>query len=191
MCPRSSVSISCPRRVWTLTAISLPIDPVGTNSAASFSNSSAARSCRRLTVGSSPKTSSPTSAAAMAARMAAEGRVTVSLRRSIASSASELRSPELIAGGFGDPPRVPIRIFPSMSYSSQHEVVAGDQGVVAAVTEEGVDLVAAPPGQLAAGVGVVVDQPPAVDPAAAVADLDHVPLLEAPLDGDHPDWQQR
>ena len=43
----------------------------------------AMRSCSALTVGSSPKTSSPTSAAAMAARMASVGRVTVSLRRSI------------------------------------------------------------------------------------------------------------
>ena len=43
----------------------------------------ATRSSRRLTVGSSRKTSSPTSARAMASRMAAVGRVTVSERRSI------------------------------------------------------------------------------------------------------------
>ena len=40
----------------------------------------------RLTVGSSPKTSSPTSASAMARRMAGVGRVTVSERRSITAS---------------------------------------------------------------------------------------------------------
>src|SRR5439155_13015199 len=57
--------------------------PEGTNSAASFPSTCAAISCRRLTQGSSPKTSSPTSASAMARRMPAEGLVTVSLRRSI------------------------------------------------------------------------------------------------------------
>src|SRR5574341_1490010 len=57
--------------------------PEGTNSAASFPSTCAAISCRRLTVGSSPNTSSPTSASAMARRIPAEGLVTVSLRRSI------------------------------------------------------------------------------------------------------------
>src|SRR5687768_1952224 len=83
MWPRSSMTTSSPGRVWSLTAIWLPIEPVGTKSAASFSKSSAARSCRRLTVGSSPYTSSPTSASAIARRMAGVGLVTVSLRRSI------------------------------------------------------------------------------------------------------------
>src|SRR5215470_3425721 len=46
-------------------------------------SSSATRACRRLTVGSSPKTSSPTSARAIASRIAGVGRVTVSERRSI------------------------------------------------------------------------------------------------------------
>ena len=41
------------------------------------------RASSALTVGSSPATSSPTSAAAIAARMAGVGLVTVSLRRSI------------------------------------------------------------------------------------------------------------
>src|SRR2546427_52199 len=56
--------------------------PVGTNSAASLPKISAARFSSRLTVGSSPYTSSPTSASAMARRIAAVGRVTVSDRRS-------------------------------------------------------------------------------------------------------------
>src|SRR5438067_7185427 len=58
------------------------IVPDGTYSEASLPRTAATRSCRRLTLGSSPKTSSPTSAAAMAARMPALGRVTVSLRKS-------------------------------------------------------------------------------------------------------------
>src|SRR6266436_2373420 len=58
--------------------------PVGTNSAASFPKISAARVSSRFTVGSSPYTSSPTSAAAIAARISAEGRVKVSLRNSTA-----------------------------------------------------------------------------------------------------------
>src|SRR5205085_11936482 len=83
MCPRSSMTTSVPGRVCSLTAIWFPIETVGTKSAASFSKTSAARSCRRLTVGSSPYTSSPTSASAIARRIEGVGFVTVSLRRSI------------------------------------------------------------------------------------------------------------
>src|SRR5918999_2302072 len=50
--------------------------------AASFPVSSAARSCSRFTVGSSPYQSSPTSASAIARRIRSEGFVTVSDRRS-------------------------------------------------------------------------------------------------------------
>ena len=56
---------------------------LGKNSAASFPRSSATRASRRRVVGSPSRWSSPTSAAAMAWRMAAVGRVTVSLRRSM------------------------------------------------------------------------------------------------------------
>src|SRR5580704_4705784 len=56
--------------------------PVGTNKAASFSKISAARFSNRFTVGSSPYTSSPTSASAIARRISPVGRVTVSLRKS-------------------------------------------------------------------------------------------------------------
>ena len=56
-----------------------------TNRPASLPSSSAARSSSALTVGSSPKTSSPTSASAMARRISGVGRVTVSERRSITS----------------------------------------------------------------------------------------------------------
>ena len=58
------------------------IVPVGTKTAASIPMSSAARSCSRFTVGSSPYQSSPTSAVAIARRIASEGWVTVSERRS-------------------------------------------------------------------------------------------------------------
>src|SRR5215831_1166459 len=57
--------------------------PEGTYSAASFPSNCAVTSWRRLIQGSSPKTSSPTSASAMTRRMPGEGFVTVSLRRSI------------------------------------------------------------------------------------------------------------
>ena len=59
----------------------------------------AMRACSACTVGSSSNTSSPTSAAAMAARIAAVGRVTVSLRRSTVMSAPRT------AGTPFDPPR--------------------------------------------------------------------------------------
>src|SRR5579872_5902515 len=57
--------------------------PVATKSPASLPMISAARCSSRFIVGSSPYTSSPTSASAIARRIAAVGRVTVSLRRSI------------------------------------------------------------------------------------------------------------
>src|SRR5258705_8225461 len=60
--------------------------PDGTKSAASLAKSAAQVASSRFTVGSSPKTSSPTSAAWMAARIAGVGRVTVSLRKSITGS---------------------------------------------------------------------------------------------------------
>src|SRR5258706_2188631 len=72
--PRWQCAISATRLLWV---------PLGRNSPASIPTISATRACRAFTVGSSPKTSSPTSAAAIAARIPAEGLVTVSLRRSI------------------------------------------------------------------------------------------------------------
>src|SRR5262249_247338 len=59
-----------------------PMQPLGTKIAASLPKIFAARFSRRFTLGSSRYTSSPTSASAIARRMAAVGRVTVSLRRS-------------------------------------------------------------------------------------------------------------
>jgi hypothetical protein len=58
--------------------------PLGTNSAASLPVRSAAVSSSRFTLGSSPKTSSPSGAVAMARNIFAVGSVTVSDRRSMA-----------------------------------------------------------------------------------------------------------
>src|SRR5262245_11560349 len=58
--------------------------PVGTNKAASKPSRSAIFSCSALVLGSVPNTSSPNGAAIMAARIAAVGCVTVSLRKSTA-----------------------------------------------------------------------------------------------------------
>jgi len=56
--------------------------PEGTNRPASLPNSSAASASKCATLGSSPRTSSPTSASAIATRICAVGLVTVSLRMS-------------------------------------------------------------------------------------------------------------
>ena len=78
-CAIPSATSASPGRVCVLTATRLHIVPVGSQSAASFPSRSATRSCRRMMVGSSPFCSSPTSAAAIAARMPGVGRVSVSL----------------------------------------------------------------------------------------------------------------
>src|SRR5688572_27152261 len=85
---------SSPRWQWLIRAARLDCVPVGNSSAASKPNSAAACSCRRLTVGSSPKTSSPSGASIIARRMPAEGRVTVSERRSISRMAFHTLKPD-------------------------------------------------------------------------------------------------
>src|SRR3990170_2882930 len=79
----SPTTTRSPRWVWAATATRLPMVPLATKRPASLPTASAARRSRRLTVGSSEKTSSPTSASNMAWRMAGVGRVMVSLRRSM------------------------------------------------------------------------------------------------------------
>src|SRR4051812_9148895 len=74
---------SSPRAQWLISAARFDCVPEGKKRPASMPNRSAHASCRRFTVGSSANTSSPTSARAIASRMAGEGCVTVSLRRSI------------------------------------------------------------------------------------------------------------
>src|SRR6185369_15940971 len=79
---RSGHSTSVPRVASTRIASWFAIVPEGTYSAASLPSSPAANDSRRLTVGSSPYTSSPTSASAIARRISGVGLVTVSERRS-------------------------------------------------------------------------------------------------------------
>ena len=82
ICALSPMMISSPRPAWVRIETRLPIVPLATKTAASLPNRSAAIASRRLSVGSSPKTSSPSSASAIARRISGEGWVTVSLRRS-------------------------------------------------------------------------------------------------------------
>ncbi|OGO13266.1 MAG: hypothetical protein A2Y93_06540 [Chloroflexi bacterium RBG_13_68_17] len=65
------------------TAARFPIVPDGMNMAASLPSLAAATASSRLMLGSSPKTSSPTSACAIAFRISGVGWVTVSERRSM------------------------------------------------------------------------------------------------------------
>ena len=65
----------------------LPSVPDVTNNPAGNPRSAATSASSALTVGSSPYTSSPTSASAIAIRMPALGRVIVSLRRSTTGAA--------------------------------------------------------------------------------------------------------
>src|SRR5579884_4041876 len=89
---------SSPGFVCAHTATRLPIVPLGTNSAACLPSSAATCASSALTVGSSPQTSSPTSASAIALRIPASGTVKVSLRRSIGL-------PSLVIADQGTPPR--------------------------------------------------------------------------------------
>ena len=75
-----------PGRVWAPMATRLHMVPVGRKIARSLPSSSAMRSWSRFTVGSARRCSSPTSAAAMAARIASVGRVWVSENRLIVRS---------------------------------------------------------------------------------------------------------
>ncbi len=67
------------------------MEPVGVKSPASCPSRSATSRSRAFVSGSSPKTSSPTSASAIARRIAGVGRVTVSERRSIGASVTRQR----------------------------------------------------------------------------------------------------
>jgi hypothetical protein len=80
---------SSPRAQWLIRAARLLWVPEGKNRPAALPARAAVMASRALTVGSSPQTSSPTGARVIAASMAGEGRVTVSLRRSTKPSAEE------------------------------------------------------------------------------------------------------
>src|SRR5213596_2570484 len=85
MCESRSRTTSWPARVWLTTETRLPIVPDATKRPASLPIRSAATASRRLTVGSSSQTSSPTSARAIALRISGVGSVSVSERRSTMS----------------------------------------------------------------------------------------------------------
>src|SRR5688572_28488162 len=81
---------SWPAWVWATTETRLPMVPEATKSAASLPSLAAAAASSRWTVGSSPQTSSPTSARAMASRISGVGSVSVSERRSTMSCTGAL-----------------------------------------------------------------------------------------------------
>src|SRR5262249_2625153 len=125
--------------------------PDGTNKAASLPRRAATRSWSRWTVGSSSKTSSPTSAACMAARMAGVGLVTVSLRRSIRLSA--MRCPRYGVGrlllfcrgrlltGFEEPAAVQLaQIDPAVRHVLELGRSRGIAGLPSAFQQEALKL---------------------------------------------------
>lgn len=69
------------RPAWVSSAATLHMVPEGRNTAASLPSSMAVRAQSSLTIGSSPSCSSPTSAQAMASRIAGDGLVWVSESR--------------------------------------------------------------------------------------------------------------
>src|SRR5437899_963749 len=87
MCESASSTISCPGVVCATTDTRLPMVPDARKSPASLPISAADIASSRWTVGSSPQTSSPTSARAIASRIAGVGSVNVSERRSTTSCA--------------------------------------------------------------------------------------------------------
>src|SRR5438309_10981087 len=126
-------SVNSRRASW------LPMVPDGTNSAASFPTRSAKASWRALIVGSSPYTSSPTSASAMALRISGVGRVTVSERRSTKPelTGSRLSALPLGSGGgvaLGQHVARPVRSLPVRHRRGLcdpgHEPGAGDELVL-------------------------------------------------------------
>src|SRR5207248_454049 len=85
MCESRSSTTSWPACVWATTETRLPMVPEATKRPASLPRRAAASASSRCTVGSSPQTSSPTSARAMASRISGVGSVSVSERRSTMS----------------------------------------------------------------------------------------------------------
>src|SRR5882672_2849165 len=98
MCVSWPSTTSSPGRVRILSAIWFAIVPLGRKTAASLPSKSAMLCCKRLTEGSSPYWSSPTSASAMARRMPGEGLVTVSERRSMSSILQLLNERQFLHG---------------------------------------------------------------------------------------------
>src|SRR3990172_1678512 len=100
MCERLPTMISSPRPLVCVSiATRLLMVPEAQKRAASLPRLSAAISSRWGTVGSSPRTSSPTSARYIASRIARVGWVTVSLRRSMMSTLAPRRGVRRRRGG--------------------------------------------------------------------------------------------
>ena len=94
ICAWLPIMISSPGLHQARVAIRLLIVPLAVSSPASWPSSAAARSCNSLMDGSSPNTSSPTSASAIARRIWSVGWVTVSLRKSITGAGIETSQKE-------------------------------------------------------------------------------------------------
>ena len=90
-----SATTKCPARVCSVHGDLVPHGAGGHVQGVLLADDLGRGSCSRFTVGSSPYQSSPTSAAAIAARMASDGLVTVSERRSIGRPH---RAPSIVAG---------------------------------------------------------------------------------------------
>jgi hypothetical protein len=90
MCDDASTITSIPGRVSALRDASLPIVPEGTNRPASLPNRAAQCSWSAIAVGSSPHTSSPISASAIARRISGVGVENVSDRSSTMSIGAHL-----------------------------------------------------------------------------------------------------
>src|SRR5581483_2646222 len=94
MCASLPTIASSPRAQCDSSATRFDIVPLATKTAASLPVRSAAIASSRRTVGSSPSTSSPTGASAIARRISSEGSVTVSERRSMMRSGIAAGLPE-------------------------------------------------------------------------------------------------
>src|SRR4051794_3514435 len=120
--------ISSPRRVWARTAAWFPIVPDGTYTAASLPRTRAVSASSAITVGSSPQTSSPTSASAIARRISGVGRVTVSERRSTGRIARQSILPAVPRRAADYPPPVRVREFVAAPEAGEDERI--DVGVL-------------------------------------------------------------
>src|SRR5438132_6997311 len=129
MCESRSRTTSWPARVWLTTETRLPIVPDATKRPAALPSRSAAIASRRLTVGSSSQTSSPTSARAIASRISGVGRVRVSERRSTMSCTGLLLALPLGPEPLDRPP-APLGV-PVLAREPAEEV--GGLGVLALV----------------------------------------------------------
>src|SRR5213082_2800527 len=103
MCESRSSTTSWPACVWATSETRLPMVPEATKTAPSLPRREAAIASSRWTVGSSPHTSSPTSARAIASRIAGVGRVSVSERRSTTSCGTGSPGDRQALGGAPSP----------------------------------------------------------------------------------------